>query len=138
MEALKNKWTQGSVALFAALLLGSAALPERASAAQCGDLPPALAQAANLQVVSASNLYRVQARPWMQVPTGARLFVKAPAGVTEADMHRAALCTTNPESPLAVTGARLAVKRSGDLYVLEVTAPTRGAALEIQRRASAL
>jgi hypothetical protein len=89
-------------------------------------------------VVGTQNLYRVQARPWAQIPTGAKLLVRAPAGVTEADLHRALRCGASANSPLAVTGAALRVERSGDLYELQITATSRTSAREIQRRADAL
>jgi hypothetical protein len=89
-------------------------------------------------VVASKDLYRVQDRPYAHIPTGAKVLVRAPAGVTEADLHHAATHHVSESSPLAVPGARLSVRRSGELYELHVTAAERGAAREIQRRAKAL
>ena len=89
-------------------------------------------------VVAAKQLYRIQDRPFAHIPTGAKLLVRAPAGVTEADLHRAAVQNAGAASPLSVPGAQLMVRRSGDLYELHVTAEKRSAALEIQHRARAL
>jgi hypothetical protein len=89
-------------------------------------------------VVAAKQLFRIQDRPFAHIPTGAKLLVRTPAGVTEADLHRAALENASASSPLSVPGARLLVRRTGDLYELHVTAEKRSAALEIQHRALAL
>lgn len=116
--------------------------PQTAKASECGDLPASLTsdplQAGDYQVVGTNKTYRVQQRPWAHIPTGARVLVRAPAGVTEADLHRAAVCSATEGSPLSVPGAKLRIERSGDLYELHVTADARGAAREIQRRAEAL
>lgn len=104
-------------------------------AALSGDTP----HAEGYSVVAARNLYRTQARPWAQIPTGAKLLVRAPAGVTLADLHRtASSASPNERSPLAVPGAKVEVVRSGDLYELHITHGVRSQALEIQRRAKAL
>jgi hypothetical protein len=116
--------------------------PDTARANDCRDLSPQLRgdplQSEGLVVVAAKELYRIQDRPFAHIPTGARLLVRAPAGVTEADLHRAAACSTSASSPLSVPGAQLMVRRSGALYELHITAEKRSAALEIQHRALAL
>src|SRR5688500_1027315 len=48
-------------------------------------------------------LYRFQERPYMRVAAGVKLALRAPEGVTEADLHRAAVCaasTGDASSPL--------------------------------------
>jgi hypothetical protein len=121
-------------------LLSSA--PDVAHALDLGGLSAALrgdsANADGFRVIAERDLYRTQARPWMQIPTGAKLLVRAPAGVTEADVHRAARAAQGERSPMGVQGAELSVIRSGDLYELHITAKSRSQALEIQRRAKAL
>lgn len=129
--------------VLAAALGGLVAMsPAQASALECSDLPSGLRAAPlsseSLEVVDTQKLFRVQQRPWVRVPTGARLTVRAPAGVTAADIHRAMRCSPEQHSPLTVEGAKLIVKRVGDLYQLHVTADSRGAAREIQQRAAAL
>ncbi|HEX5655701.1 MAG TPA: hypothetical protein VFX59_00835 [Polyangiales bacterium] len=97
------------------------------------------ANAEGYQVVGAKNLYRTQDRPWAQIPTGAKLLVRTPAGVTLADVHRlAAGGAANERSPLAVPGVKVEVVRSGDLYELRLTHEQRSQAIEVQRRAKAL
>jgi hypothetical protein len=141
MSTTKSRVLAATGALLATLSL-SAVTAAPASASTCGELPTVLAHdpltAEGFEVLGVDKLTRVQARPWSQIPTGARVLLRAPAGVTEADLHRAATCGASESSPLAVPGAKLTVKRQGDVYVLEVTAPARSAALEIQRRAAAL
>lgn len=74
----------------------------------------------------------------MRVPTGVSLTLRTPAGVTEADLHRALRCGATADSPLAVPGAALRIERVGAAYEVHVTSKSRDAALEIQRRADAL
>jgi hypothetical protein len=129
--------------LGAALALGAlASVPADSAHASDCQLPRQLSHdplaSEGFTVLDAKQLYRVQDRPYMHIPTGAKLLVRAPAGVTEADLHRAALCNPGATSPLSVPGARLMVRRSGDLYELHVTAEKRSAALEIRDRALAL
>ena len=142
MSITKTRWLPAFGALLTTLSLGAVATPAPAGALECSGLPAMLDSdpltAEGFQVLGSSKLFRVQARPWAQIPTGARLLVRAPAGVTEADMHRASLCSAGERSPLTVPGAKLRVQRSGDAYELHVTAESRSAALEIQRRAAAL
>jgi hypothetical protein len=135
---------RGLQALGAGLtLLTLASLPaDTARAADCSDLSSQLSRdpfrSEGFRVLRAKNLYRFQERPYVQVPTGAKVLLRAPEGVTGADLHRALRCNLSDKSPLAVPGAQLSVLRSGDAYELHVTAPSRSAALEIQRRVQAL
>ena len=129
--------------LFSLLTVMTAhASPAKANVSHCGDLPAALTQdplrAAGFQIVETDKLHRVQERPWAHIPTGAKILLRAPSGVTAADLHRAAMCRADSESPLSVPGAKLRVVRSGDLYELTITADQRSAALAIQHRTSAL
>lgn len=123
-------------------LLAFAPASANASASTCDNLPASLSRDSlalqGFQVIETQNLYRFQERPWVKVPTGARITVRAPAGVTEADLHRALTCTAGSESPLSVQGAKLRVERAGGVYQVHVTASERGAAREIQKLASAL
>jgi hypothetical protein len=122
-------------------LLAALASPAVSAKASEEGAPPASAApllGSGLQVVETSKLYRVQERPWSHIPTGARILVRAPAGTTEADLHRSAVRDQSAGSPLSVPGAKVDVVRRGDLYELRVTASARSAALEIQHRASAL
>jgi len=142
MSTTKSRVLAAGGALLAALSCSTVTSPTPAQASACSDLPATLTSdpltAGGFEVVGVDNLSRTQARPWQQIPTGARLFVRAPAGITEADLHRAATCSASEGSPMSVPGARLEVSRQGGVYVLDVTAPARSAALEIQRRAKAL
>ena len=130
----------GAVSLLA--VLAAPLAPASAHAIDCSELPAALSsdplRADGFRVLDTNKLYRVQERPWSHIPTGAKVTLRAPAGVTSADLQRSAICAASSDSPLSVPGAKLRVTRSGDVYELSVTAPTRSAALEIQRRASAL
>jgi hypothetical protein len=120
----------------------ASATPDTARADDCRDLAAHLRgdplQSKGFSVIAAKELYRIQDRPFAHIPTGAKLLVRAPAGVTEADLHRAARCSAGPSSPLSVPGAALMVRRAGDLYELHITATTRNAALQIRDRALAL
>lgn len=139
---MKKRWLPvlGAGILSVSLMSSTADI---AHALNVGGLLAALsgdtANAEGYQVVGAQNLYRRQDRPWAMIPTGAKLLVRAPAGVTLADVHRTATSAkTSERSPTAVEGAQVEVKRAGDLYELHVTADKRSAALEIQRRAKSL
>ena len=94
---------------------------------------------AALQVVKTEALYRFQDRPYVRIPEGVALWVKAPRGLTAADLHNliqdCARTQPNAESPVCVKDAQLTVDRSGGYYVVRVTSDKRGTALEIQRRA---
>ncbi|HEY6878840.1 MAG TPA: hypothetical protein VI299_12510, partial [Polyangiales bacterium] len=142
MTSVMKRWLPLMGAGLMALSAMSAA-PDVARALHVGGLLAALsgdaAHAEGFSVVAARNLYRTQARPWAQIPTGAKLLVRTPEGVTPADLHRAASTgTADARSPLAVPGAKVEVVRSGDLYELHITHDVRSQALEIQRRAKAL
>jgi hypothetical protein len=117
-------------------------MPDTARATDCRDVGSRtqgdLLQSQGFEVVAAKELYRIQDRPFAHIPTGAKLLVRAPAGVTEADLHRAASCSSSATSPLSVPGASVTVRRAGDLYELHITAAKRSAALEIRDRALAL
>jgi hypothetical protein len=94
------------------------------------------------KIVGITKLYEFQDRPYVRRPTGARLTLRSPQGVTEAE-HRAAACTMRRASgdaisPLAVPGSNVRVARRGSQYDLHITAKDRAAALEIQRRADHL
>lgn len=140
MSSVHTRWllALGAVTIFAV----ASQTPDTASASDQAGLTAESGRdtlgTAGLQVLGAKELYRMQERPFMRVPLGAKLLVRAPAGVTEADLHRAATSSPHANSPLAVPGAKLSVRRSGDLYELHVTAPVRSAAIEILRRAQAL
>jgi hypothetical protein len=88
------------------------------------------------------NLYRFQDRPWARLPVGAAIKVRAPQGMSEADVHNAARCGlifgNDAASPLTVPGAKLVVKHHEGAYELHITAKERGPAREIQQRAEAL
>lgn len=136
-ETLLNAGALSLMAMFA-----TEPTPALADAPRCGDLPAALAhdplRAAGFEVVVTDKLYRVQERPWAHIPTGAKILVRAPSGITAADLHRAATCNAGSQSPVSVPGAKLRVVRAGDLYELTVTADQRSAALAIQQRTAAL
>lgn len=144
MTMTKNRRCFATISGVLAAALGGlmAISPVQASTLECSELPTALSASPltskTLEVVDTQKLFRVQQRPWARFPTGARLTVRAPAGVTAADIHRSLRCSAEQDSPLAVEGAKLVVKRVGDLYELHVTADARGAAREIQQRAAAL
>jgi hypothetical protein len=112
----------------------------------CATLAPELAKdpatSDVFTVLDSKNLYRFQERPYVRLPVGVKLKLRAPQGVSEADLHRAAVCTmqrgADAGSPLAVPGSALKVKRQGGHYELHITAADQGAAREIQRRAEAL
>ncbi|MDB4976857.1 MAG: hypothetical protein JWN48_5198 [Myxococcaceae bacterium] len=142
MKSTHTRWLSG-LAVSLTLASAGALAPGFASARDCSGLPSEHAKdplaSDGFQVIASSKLYRRQDRPWMEIPTGARILVRAPWGFTVADLHRVATCHVGQNSPLAVPGARLSVRRtSGDLYELRITAEQRGAALEIQHRAEAL
>lgn len=100
-----------------------------------------LASPHRLQVVKTQNLYRTQQKPYALVPEGTAIWVRAPKGMTAADLHRSlAECARQAEggTPVCVKGARISVERDNSLYVVQVKAQSRDAALEIQRRAERL
>lgn len=91
-----------------------------------------------LDILKAENLYRFQARPWARIPEGVALHVRAPAGMTAADLHNAvsecARAAKDASSPLCVPGAAINVARNGGNYVVKITSDARADALEIQQR----
>jgi len=93
-----------------------------------------------IAVLKTKKLYRFQQRPWLRIPEGVALHVRAPAGMTAADLHNAlSYCAPedkNQDSPLCVEGATLKVVRSGGTYVVRITSDSRAAAMQIQARAS--
>lgn len=136
MSTHSNRFA-GLLAAALSVFAVSSAAPDTARATDCREAGDLL-QSQGYEVVAAKELYRIQERPFAHIPTGAKLLVRAPAGVTEADLHRAASCSGSTTSPLSVPGASVTVRRAGDLYELHVTAPKRSAALEIRDRALAL
>lgn len=92
-----------------------------------------------LQIARTEPLYRFQDRPYLRIPVGVALWVKAPRGMTAADLHNllqdCAQQQVAATSPLCVKGAKIDVDRSGGYYVVRVTSDQRATALEIQRRA---
>jgi hypothetical protein len=130
----------GGAALFAAPQGVQAYGGAIACSALSGDLARDPLTSGIFKVVGGANLYRYQAKPYMRLPLGVRIEVLAPAGVTEADLTRAAMCNCgeSPTSPLGVAGGRVEVRRKGAHFELHLTAEKRSAALEIQRRAETL
>lgn len=120
------------------LALALAATRAEASAPSCNtQLEPA-----SINTLATKNLYRFQQRPYLRLPQGAAISIQAPAGVTAADLHNAAMCGAlfgeDTTSPLTVPGAKLKVVRHEGKYELHITAEDRGAAREIQQRVAAL
>ena len=144
-------YSLASHTLFALFVLGLAALPlwsnARANSTASGSL--LLHGAASnvpapyrLNVVKTQNLYRTQQRPYGHVPEGAVIWVRAPEGVTAADLHRVLTECARQEgtnaSPLCTPGARISVDREQDYYAITVKSDKRTEALEIQRRTELL
>lgn len=140
----------GSLLAFATVALGvRVAAPGEAAAADlaCSELSPELRKdpvtSGVFKVVETYNLYRFQERPYMRLPSGVRVKLLAPQGVTSADLHRAAACsrrwiTDDARSPLAVSGGRVRVEQRGGHFDLHITAQERSTAREIQVRAARL
>jgi|GEM_PF-3191045 len=139
-------------ALFAALFASTVVLAGSPTARADGLICSALAvsgagagdqgaKAAGFVLVRSYNLYRTQARPWAQIPTGAALVIRTPEYTTESDLHNALRgCAKQAglDSPLCVKGASFRVRAEGELYVVEITAKDRTTALAIQKRAAGL
>jgi hypothetical protein len=93
-----------------------------------------------LQINKVEELFHFQARPYLRVPDGVALWVRAPRGLTAADLHNLiGDCQKSGRdngSVLCVKGAKISVDRSGGSYVVRVTSPDRAEALEIQKRAT--
>lgn len=125
----------GSVALALTLSLPAA---QASASSSCNTQ----VDAASIKTLATKKLYRFQQRPYARLPKGAAISIQAPAGVTAADLHHAAICGAlfgnDTTSPLTVPGAKLEVKRNGDRYELHITADDRGAARQIQERVAAL
>lgn len=144
--SLKSKT---SIALFVGLLLACAGIiaPGAVHASpgtMCLTLGAGLNQdpvtSGHLQVLGVEKLYSKGERWQHHTPLGAAIKVLPTPGMTMADLQRAAVChagNQDPQSPLAVEGVKIQVERQGSAYVLKLTAPSRAAALEIQRRAEA-
>lgn len=94
-----------------------------------------------LQIQKIEPLFRFQARPYLRIPEGVALSVRAPRGVTAADLHNllddCQREARDDGSVLCVKGAQIFVERSGGNYVVRVTSTDRATASEIQRRAAA-
>jgi hypothetical protein len=92
-----------------------------------------------LQITKVEQLSHFQARPYLRVPDGVALWVRAPRGMTAADLHNLlSACQKagrDDGAVLCVKGAQISVDRSGGAYVVRVTSDNRATALEIQRRA---
>lgn len=81
-------------------------------------------------------LYRFQDRPWARMPLGVAITVRAPVGVTMADLHNQATdCSKQQNTPQCVSGANVSVNRNGGVYVIKVTSQDAATAREIQKRA---
>lgn len=141
--------TKTSIALFVGLLMACAGVvtPSEAHAnpgTMCLTLGAGLNQdpvtSGHLQVLNVKKLYSRGERWQHGQPMGASIKVLPTPGMTAADLQRAAVCHAGKqdgESPLAVEGVKVRVSREGSAYVLHLTAASRSAALEIQRRAEA-
>lgn len=101
-----------------------------------------LAHPHQLEVVRTQKLFRTEQKPYVHVPEGAAIWVKAPEGTTAADLHKrlteCVKATDGSGTPVCVTGARISVDRDHGLYVVHVKSDSRSTALEIQRRAERL
>lgn len=144
------KYTKTSVALFAGLIMACAGVvgPGAASASPPGSVCLTLGAGLNqdpitsghLQVVGVRKLFSKGERRFHNVPQGAAVAVLPTPGMTMADLQRAAAChagNRNDQSPLGVEGVKVRVERQGSTYVMHITADSRTAALEVQRRAEA-
>ncbi len=141
--------TKTSIALFVGLLMACAGVVAPAAVhanhgTMCLTLGAGLNQdpvtSGHLQVLGVQKLFSRGERWQHGVPTGAAIKVLPTPGMTMADLQRAAACHAgkqDAQSPLAVEGVKVHVTREGSSYVLRLTADTRSAALEIQRRAEA-
>lgn len=98
------------------------------------------AHGGSLQIIRVEQLSHFQAKPYLRVPDGAALWVRAPRGMTAADLHNmlddCQRAARDDGSVLCVKGASISVDRSGGSYVVRVTSTDRATALEIQRRAA--
>mgnify|MGYP005820306243 CR=1 FL=1 len=131
--------TKTSIALLAGVITACAgvAIPGPAHAnpsATCTDPLSAL------QVKDVRKLTTRGERHLHNQPLGAAILVAPTAGMTLADLQRAAEChagAANDGSPLGVEGVEVSVTRAGKDYELHLTSDSRSGALEILRRAQA-
>jgi len=130
-----------AAALAAPLVLAAGARAE--SSLACAALATGSADAhtpSTLQIQKVEQLYRFQERPYLRIPEGVALSVRAPRGMTAADLHNLlGDCQREARddgSVLCVKGAALTVERAGGKYVVRVTSADRAVAAEIQRRAA--
>lgn len=93
----------------------------------------------SLQILKTEALHRFQDRPYLRIPVGVAVVVRAPRGMTAADLHNAlADCSQqNAALPVCLPGSKLEVARHGGNYVLRITSDDRATALRIQRDARA-
>lgn len=99
------------------------------------------AENVSIQVTRSRPLYRFQRRPYLRIPTGVSLHVRAPQGMTAADLYNLLVdCKRahDEASPLCVQGAAVSVDRVDGGYVVNITSDVRSNALEIQHRAERL
>ncbi len=115
------------------------------SAGACAELPsdarPSTLFARQGAVASVENLTGkdfIGARTWAEKPTGARIVLAATPGLNVPWLERVMSCRTAADGPLGVDGARVDVRAIGGGFAVDVTAPTREAAREIQARAANL
>jgi hypothetical protein len=121
-----------------------AVLPARAdSTLACSALATGSAEGYGpgaLQITKVEQLFHFQARPYVRIPDGVALSVRAPRGMTAADLHNLVgdcqKTARDDGSVLCVKGALISVERSGGSYVVRVTSTDRVTALEIQSRAA--
>ena len=143
---MARRWAWKALTGVAAIGLGVAAgglgSTVEAQAAVCMSLSPELAvdptSSNKFQVVSTTDLHRFEQKANFRRAHGVRITVRAPEGMSAADLHAAATCSADASSPLTVPGAKLKVTRSGAHYELHVTSDDAASAREIQRRAERL
>ncbi len=130
-----------AAAVAAPFILAGGARAE--SSLACSTLATGSADAhasSSLQIQKVEPLYRFQERPYLRIPEGVALSVRAPRGMTAADLHNLVdECQRGARdkgSVLCVKGAEIVVQRAGGNYVLRVTSTDRATATEIQRRAA--
>lgn len=126
--------------LCAPLLAGASARADSSLACSAMAAGSAHAHAGHLQITRVEQLSHFQAKPYVAVPDGAALWVRAPRGMTAADLHNMLTeCQRSARddgSVLCIKGSTIQVDRSGGHYVVRVTSSDRATALEIQKRAA--
>lgn len=141
-NAKKNLPALALAVSLSALGLGSVtpALADTSLAFASAGVASAQSDLGQVVVLKSENLYRFQQRPWMRIPEGVALHVKAPAGMSAADLHNALVdCSKSDKqqtSPLCVQGAVIKVVRNGGNYVVRITSDSRPVASQIQQRAA--